>query len=78
VAELLKQGIIQHINIPFSSCVIFVKKKDFTWRLVIDYSLNALTKKGKYPLHVIDELLDELLGACRFSKLDLRAGYHQI
>jgi hypothetical protein len=79
IQELLAQGVITKSNIPFASPVILVKKSDHTWCLVVDYRhLNALTVKGKYPLPVIDELLDELAGAKWFSKLDLRAGYHQI
>jgi hypothetical protein len=72
VRELLASGVVQPSTRPFSSLVILVKKRDNTWCLCVDYRhLNALSCKSKYPLPVIDELLDELSGSAWFSKLDL-------
>jgi len=79
IKELLQKGLIQPSSSPFASLALLVKKKTGDWRLCVDYRrLNALTIKNKYPLPVIDELLDELNGASWFTSLDMCSGFHQI
>jgi hypothetical protein len=77
--ELLTQGFIRPSVSPWGAPMLFVKKKDGTLRMCIDYSgLNDVTIKNKYPLPMIDELFDQLQGAGCYSKLDLRQGYYQV
>jgi hypothetical protein len=77
--ELLNKGFIRPSTSPWGCPALFVKKKDESLRLCIDYRpLNAVTTKNKYPLPRIDVLFDQLVGAKVFSKIDLRFGYHQI
>jgi hypothetical protein len=77
--ELTKAGFIRPSKSPFGAPILFVKKKDGTMRMCVDYrALNNITVKNSYPLPRIDELFDRLQGARYFSKIDLRSGYHQI
>jgi hypothetical protein len=77
--DLLEKGFIRPSSSPWGCPAIFVKKKDKTLRMCVDYRpLNEVTIKNKYPLPRIDILFDQLTGAQVFSKIDLRSGYHQI
>eukprot|EP00253_Pinus_taeda_P020306 PITA_20306 len=77
--ELLEKNYIRPSVSPWGAPVLFVKKKDGTLRMCIDYrQLNKLTIKNKYPLPRIDELFDQVKDETVFSKIDLRSGYHQI
>ncbi|GKD11233.1 putative reverse transcriptase domain-containing protein [Tanacetum coccineum] len=77
--ELSDKGFIRPGSSPWGAPVLFVKKKDGSFRMCIDYrELNKLTVKNRYPLSRIDDLFDQLQGSSVYSKIDLRSGYHQL
>ncbi|GJT96914.1 retrotransposon protein, putative, ty3-gypsy subclass [Tanacetum coccineum] len=77
--ELSNKGFIRPSSSPWGAPILFVKKKDGSFRMCIDYyELNKLTVKNPYPLPRIDDLFDQLQGSSIYSKIDLRSGYHQL
>ncbi|GJZ44822.1 hypothetical protein Tco_0592418 [Tanacetum coccineum] len=77
--ELADRGFIRPSTSPWGAPVLFVKKKDGSFRMCIDYrELNKLTIKNRYPLPKIDDLFDQLQGSSVYSKINLRSGYHQL
>ncbi|GKA93331.1 putative reverse transcriptase domain-containing protein [Tanacetum coccineum] len=77
--ELSDKGFIRTSSSPWGAPVLFVKKKDGSFRMYIDYrELNKLTVKNCYPLQRIDDMFDQMQGSSVYSKIDLRSGYHQL
>ncbi|GJT32867.1 putative reverse transcriptase domain-containing protein [Tanacetum coccineum] len=77
--ELSEKGLIRPSSLPLRALVLFIKMKDGSFRMCIDYrELNKLTVKNRYPLPRIDDLFDQLQGSSVYSKIDLRSGYHQL
>ncbi|GJS58704.1 putative reverse transcriptase domain-containing protein [Tanacetum coccineum] len=77
--ELSDKGFIRPSSSPWGASVLFVKKKDGSFQMCIDYQeLNKLTVKNRYPLPRIDDLFDQLQGSSIYSKIDMRSGYHQL
>jgi hypothetical protein len=76
---LLDKGIIKTSSSPCGSPILLFPNKDGMWRMYIDFrALKNITVKNRYPLPIIDELLDQLKNVVYFTKLDLRSGYHDI
>ena len=76
---MLTTGLVVPSTSPFASPVLLIQKKDGSWRFCVDYRrLNELTIKNRFPMPVMEEILEELAGSYYFTKLDMRSGYHQV
>jgi hypothetical protein len=78
-ADILHQGVIRPSSSTFSAPVLLVKKYNESWCFCVDYrALNNKTVKDKFPIPVVEEMLNELHGTVFFTKLDQQSGYHQV
>lgn len=79
VGEMLRIGMVKPSLSLYASPVLLVKKTDGSWQFCVDYrKLNNITIKNKFPMPIVEELLEELASTKYFSRLDLQAGFHQI
>lgn len=79
VREMIQSGLVVPSTSPFASPVLLIQKKDGSWRFCVDYHrLNELTVKNRFPMPIMEEILEELPGSKYFAKLDMKSGYHQV
>eukprot|EP00736_Rhodelphis_marinus_P007522 Rmarinus@m.8674 len=79
LAALMEKGYIRESMSSFASPILFVRTKDGTLRLCVDYrALNRATRRDQYPIPLVDDLFDRLSGARYFTKIDLESAYHQV